>query len=96
MFIVSGSDETELNRLCRELEIAHYFKLIKGSPTPKKELVGTILNDQEINSRDCILIGDSINDFDAAKQNLIDFYGYNNADLKGLGKSYINSFEEII
>ena len=91
--IVSGSDGTELNKLAINLEIARYFKSISGSPTPKNELVSHILKSQNYNCKDCILIGDSKNDFDAAYSNNIDFYGYNNIDLKSMSKFYINSFD---
>ena len=37
------------------------------------------------------MIGDSINDYEAAKSNNIKFYGYNNDDLKSLD-SYIKTF----
>ncbi|WP_152056204.1 HAD family hydrolase, partial [Aliarcobacter butzleri] len=41
--IVSGSDEKELNYLCKELDLTQYFKTIEGSPTPKNGLVKKIL-----------------------------------------------------
>ena len=41
-----------------------------------------------------ILIGDSINDFEAAKNNYIKFYGYNNLDLKKT-HNYIVSFKSL-
>ena len=41
--IVSGSDEKELNYLCKELELSQYFKTIEGSPTCKNDLVKNIL-----------------------------------------------------
>jgi phosphoglycolate phosphatase-like HAD superfamily hydrolase len=39
------------------------------------------------------LIGDSINDYEAAEESNIDFYGYNNEELKEVSKKYINNFE---
>lgn len=95
MFIVSGSDEKELNELCEKLGIRSYFGLIKGSPTPKIELVRNIIVQKKLDPKDCLLIGDSINDFDAAIANEIDFYGFNNRELKNLGTAYIEAFEEV-
>ncbi|MCT7599782.1 HAD family hydrolase [Aliarcobacter butzleri] len=80
--IVSGSDEKELNYLCKELGLSKYFKTIEGSPTPKNDLVKNILEKYNYNSKECILIGDSINDYEAANINGIKFYGYNNEELK--------------
>lgn len=91
--IVSGSDEKELNYLCNELGLTKYFKTIEGSPTPKNDLVKNILQKYSYNPKEAILIGDSINDFDAANINGIKFYGYNNEKLRGLD-GYIEKFED--
>ncbi len=92
MHIVSGSDQEELQHLCKQLNISHYFKSIHGSPAPKNELVGQIIKENNYNKKECILIGDSINDYEAAEENNIDFYGYNNNGLRKVSKKYINSF----
>ncbi len=89
--IVSGSDEKELNYLCEKLGLTNYFKTIEGSPTPKNDLVKNILKNYSYNPKECILIGDSINDYEAANINGMKFYGYNNEKLKGLD-DYIDSF----
>jgi HAD superfamily hydrolase (TIGR01549 family) len=80
--IVSGSDGKELNNLCKHLEIDSYFLSIQGSPTPKKELVDIVLKKYQYSNDECILIGDSINDFEAAVSNKIKFLGYNSKTLK--------------
>ncbi len=92
MHIVSGSDGEELRYLCEKLELSKYFISIHGSPVPKKELVKSLLSKHEYEEDDTILIGDSINDYEAAKINNIDFCGYNNAQLKDLKSFYIKSF----
>ncbi len=90
--IVSGSDGKELNYLCNELGLAKYFKTIEGSPTPKNDLVENILSKYNYDPKESILIGDSINDYEAAKINGIAFYGYNNRELKFFDR-YIDQFE---
>jgi len=90
--IVSGSEEQELNYLCSQLGIDHYFKTIEGSPTPKKQLVKNILEEYRYIPSEAILIGDSFNDYEAAIENGIHFYGYNNPELKMLTESYIDTF----
>jgi HAD superfamily hydrolase (TIGR01549 family) len=92
MHIVSGSDGEELRYLCEKLEISRYFISIHGSPVPKKELVHSLLIKHEYKGDDTILIGDSINDYEAAEINDIDFCGYNNEQLKELKTFYIESF----
>ena len=90
--IVSGSDGKELNYLCNELGLSNYFKTIEGSPTPKNDLVKNILEIYSYNPKEAILIGDSINDYEAASINGVEFYGFNNKTLKGKDK-YIDQFE---
>lgn len=91
--IVSGSDGEELRFLCNELGLTPYFLSIQGSPTPKNKLVEDLLNKYAYNQIETCLIGDSMNDFDAASKNNIDFYGYNSNLLKdNFGIVYIESF----
>ncbi len=93
MHIVSGSDGTELNTICKTLNVSSYFKTIAGSPTPKIKLVEEILRNNRY--KNVVLIGDSLNDLEAANVNGIDFLGYNNPALKPHAKSYIESFNDI-
>lgn len=93
--IVSGSDQEELRFLCRELRIDYYFISIHGSPTPKNQLVKSLLNTYSYDINKTCLIGDSINDFEAANINNIKFFGYNNLELLKKSKEYIHSFKDI-
>jgi HAD superfamily hydrolase (TIGR01549 family) len=79
--IASGSDENELKYLCKELEIFEYFITINGSPTPKNKLVEKIITSNKYNKKNTCLIGDSINDYDAARINDILFLAFNNDEL---------------
>ena len=76
------------------MEIRQFFKDVEGSPTPKTELINDILRTWNYEPKDCILIGDSINDCDAAKTNGIEFYGFKNPELMKLGSGYIDAFLE--
>ena len=89
MHIVSGSDGTELRSLCNNLEIAKYFKSIDGSPTPKNQLISELLKMNNYNPDNCVLIGDSINDYEAAELNDIMFFGFNNTEISDLGDRYL-------
>lgn len=93
--IVSGSDQEELRFLSKELGIAPYFISIHGSPAPKKQLVKELLEKHGYDKNSTCLIGDSINDFEAAEFNNIIFYGYNNVVLKSLKHKYIDGFLSI-
>ena len=83
--IVSGSDQEELRFLCKKLNIEKYFKSIHGSPTEKSILIKNILKNNGDSLENCCMIGDSINDYEAAKNNKICFYNYNNKSILHLG-----------
>ena len=80
--IVSGSDQEELRFLCKELKIKKYFKSINGSPIHKNILVQNLISRNNYKMAETCLIGDSVNDFDAAVSNNISFYAYNSIYLK--------------
>jgi HAD superfamily hydrolase (TIGR01549 family) len=94
--IVSGSDQEELRYLCKELGIDRYFLSIHGSPTPKNKLVKDLLNLYKYKLEETCLIGDSINDYEAAKNNNILFFGYNNMMLKTKVDFYLDRLNLIL
>ncbi len=96
LHIVSGSDEKELKYLCRELGIDSFFQSINGSPTHKNKLVEDVLVINKYMESETILIGDSINDYEEAKTNNLNFYGFNNDNLVGVSKKYIENYKELI
>jgi len=93
LHIASGSEQEELRYLNKTLEIDKYFKSIYGSPTSKIKLVENIIKENNYNKYETILIGDAINDYEAAKQNDIIFLGYNNKRLQNISDYYIESFK---
>lgn len=95
LHIASGSEHNELNYLCKELDINKYFKSIVGSPTTKTEIVCDIIENNNYKKEETILIGDSINDYEAAKSNNIRFFAYNNKELEKVSDYYIDSFYKI-
>jgi len=95
MHIASGADENDLKYICEKLNLTKYFLSIHGSPIVKPEIVKNILESNHYKKGETILIGDSINDYEAAKENGIEFYGYNNQALKSKNK-YLNKIEELI
>ena len=92
--IVSGAEHNELNKLCDSFEISKYFISIDGSPTPKDKLVKNVIEKFRYTKVEVILIGDAITDLNASIKNNIDFYGYNNPELKKY--KYIDNFMELI
>jgi HAD superfamily hydrolase (TIGR01549 family) len=81
MHITSGSDQNELRFLCQSMSIDHLFTSIHGSPKPKKEWVKELIEMHGYKKEECVLIGDSYNDFEAAHFNSIFFKAYNGTDI---------------
>ena len=92
--IVSGAEHKELNNLCDNFELTQYFKSIEGSPTKKDILIKNVIEKFNYEKKETILIGDAMIDYHASVKNDIEFYGYNNINLKRLG-NYINNFLEL-
>ncbi|MEX1063459.1 MAG: HAD hydrolase-like protein, partial [Balneolaceae bacterium] len=65
------------------------------SPALKTDLVRQIMAMHKYNSERLVLVGDSVNDYDAAKANGLTFFGYNNDEIKGLGEGYIPAFKSL-
>lgn len=80
MHVTSGSDEQELKYLCKSLQIDHLFISIHGSPKPKKQWVKELLVQHGYKPEECVLIGDSVNDWEAANTNGIHFLAYNSTE----------------
>jgi phosphoglycolate phosphatase-like HAD superfamily hydrolase len=96
--IVSSSDQEELREICRTRGIDHFFVEMLGSPISKEENVIALLLKKGWKRKDCLFIGDSINDLKAAQANGVDFMGRdsNLADWQGLKDIVVfNNFSEL-
>jgi len=91
MHIASGADENDLKYICNKLNLTRYFITINGSPIKKGEIIKNILKSYKYKKNETIMIGDSITDFDAAKENEIEFYGYNN-EILNIKDNYIDKW----
>jgi len=97
MHIASASDEKDLQYICDKLDLGKYFLDINGSPLIKSKIVENIITDNKYSKKETILIGDSINDYEASKENGIEFFGYNNTKLnKYVKANYIKSFKDFL
>jgi len=71
VYVVSGSDQAELRELLGERSFGSLFDDVYGSPAPKVDLIGSIVN--RPHRRPAVVVGDSLYDHDAAKANGLDF-----------------------
>ena len=83
LFVASAAPEDEVIELLKHHGLFNYFKAIGGSPRLKSDIINDFLVRFNLDSKSCVLIGDSINDLKAAEKSGIHFWGYNNEDLKG-------------
>lgn len=96
--VVSGSDQEELREVCRIRKIDHFFVEILGSPTAKELNIAFLLAKTGWDKKECLFVGDSINDYEAAQKNDIDFLA-RNAGLTDWGSvkalSVLNDLSEL-
>jgi HAD superfamily hydrolase (TIGR01549 family) len=93
-YVASGSEQNELRYLCEKLGINQYFKGIFGSPIPKKQILANVLTDNHLKPENCVMIGDAINDYEAAVANKIPFWGFHSPELKEISDVFITDFAE--
>lgn len=75
-YVVSGSDEVELNWVFEQRDLNHYFCGIYGSPRNKTEIIHEIMEKNKIKNKKYIFFGDAMADYDAASDNGIKFIFY--------------------
>jgi len=95
--LVTATPKDEVEEILKKLEIRHFFHNVYGSPVPKKEAISKELNKLSISPENAIMIGDSNNDYEAAKDNNVMFFlrcTDFNKDLQQLCKG--NTFKDFI
>jgi HAD superfamily hydrolase (TIGR01549 family) len=66
-YVVSGTPHDEIRLIVRKRSLTPFFNEVHGSPRKKHDIVSTILSTQNYNPNDCLLIGDAMTDYNAAK-----------------------------
>jgi HAD superfamily hydrolase (TIGR01549 family) len=103
-YVASGSDEEELKEAFRKRNIDSYFQEIFGSPKSKNRCVELIML-HNLKKEPCVLIGDSVSDFEASLLHKIDFifvrkYSENIDCMISLSKQYgfrtVNTAEDLL
>lgn len=72
-YIISGTPQKDIDWIVNRLNIGNMFLGIYGSPMSKIEVLSTLIMNKRYDPDKCMLIGDSIDDFEAASKNNIDF-----------------------
>ena len=71
-YIISGSDELELNRLFKKIGLKSYFLKVYGSPKSKIQIADILLNKINHNVKN-YYFGDSVMDYETSRYLNIDY-----------------------
>lgn len=67
MYVVSGTPQDEIRAIVQRRRLGDYFIGVYGSPSSKKDLIRSILQEKHYNPKEVVFLGDSINDYEGAK-----------------------------
>jgi len=88
LFIVSGTPQEEMRDIVQAKGLAKYFSKVYGSPKGKGELIKTVLNENEFEKNNVIYVGDSMTDYDGAKEAGVDF-------IARINENHLNPFTSV-
>jgi HAD superfamily hydrolase (TIGR01549 family) len=75
IFIVSATPQEELISILRRRDLSSHFKKVYGAPMTKKQAIGEILKESGSDPDRALFVGDSLNDYHAAREAGIPFAG---------------------
>ena len=87
MFVVSGTPEGELKDIVEGRGLSRHFISVHGSPHHKAQIINEQLQLHGLNRDECLFVGDSMTDYDAARDTGLTFIGR-------VGQSHVNLFPE--
>jgi len=71
--LVSATPQIELEEIINRLHLTKCFAEIFGSPTTKTAAISMMLDLYSLDPKNCLMIGDSLEDYKAAKANHVSF-----------------------
>jgi len=77
IFIVSGAPEKEIRQILQRHDLCHFFSGVFDGEESKEFHIRNIMEQEDISSRECIFVGDSMTDYRASVLCNIDFYAVN-------------------
>ncbi|MCA9400352.1 MAG: HAD family hydrolase [Candidatus Omnitrophica bacterium] len=75
LFIASGTPDDEMREVVERRELRKYFKGVYGSPATKKDIIETIIKENQLKRDEILFVGDSITDYNGAKEAGVAFIG---------------------
>tara|TARA_Y100000310_G_scaffold313299_1_gene361502 strand:- start:863 stop:1495 length:633 start_codon:yes stop_codon:yes gene_type:complete len=74
-FVVSGTPQDEIRYIVEQRDLSKYFQGVYGSPRKKGEIIKELLDENNLSQRKCLFIGDSLSDYEGAKETGVFFLG---------------------
>jgi HAD superfamily hydrolase (TIGR01549 family) len=74
-YIVSGTPDDEMKYIVQRRDLSLFFKGVYGTPRKKIEIVDLILRMEHYLPAKCLFMGDSLTDYDAARNHELCFLG---------------------
>lgn len=75
LYVISGTPEEELKQIVEKRNMKKYFKNVLGSPVTKPVHILNIIKENNYDPAKILYIGDSLSDFQDAKQAEVPFLG---------------------
>jgi len=72
--LVTATPAKEIEEILQVLNIRHFFYKVYGAPYPKGGIIKKTLREMKISPKHAIMFGDSVSDFNAAKENNVLFF----------------------
>ena len=71
--IVTGTPQDEMEHILKAIDLVGLFSRVFGAPHAKPEVLAKILAEMKMEPKKCLMIGDSMTDYDAAVENQVPF-----------------------
>ncbi len=74
-YVASGTPEEELKQIVARRSLGRYFRAVRGSPAEKAEILGELSARHRHDASRCVMVGDAMTDYAAAKEVGMAFVG---------------------
>ncbi len=92
--LVTATPQQEIEEILTALDLCNCFSDVFGAPTQKGIAIRQALANRDVQSSDCLMVGDAIADIDAARQNDVPFLLRRHHDNQHVFWDYRGAFVE--
>ncbi|CCK80312.1 HAD-superfamily hydrolase, subfamily IA, variant 1 [Desulfobacula toluolica Tol2] len=72
-FVVTGTPQEDINWIINKLDIQSMFFGVYGAPKTKIEILSNLIEKYDLKPESCLMVGDALTDYNAAKKTKINF-----------------------